>query len=109
MALLKSLLFIVSLLWVIWAGIAIYLVQKLLEKDLLYLLEPNVNVLSSNNSCSRYDQSKLKKWKIYLGAIFLVPPRLVALVVLLPIGFSISAFVYIIFCSNTPILFTLRQ
>lgn len=65
------------LLWGAWAVFAIKHARKIMNEELKHLFEPKVNLYAKNNSASRYDGIELRRWEIYLGAVFLLPIRIV--------------------------------
>lgn len=81
---------IILVLWILWARFAINYTNRLYYKDLKYLLEADVNVLSQNSSAARYDQSNLNIWETYFGCIFLLPVRVIGTLMLFIFGYSIS-------------------
>ena len=91
---------VIAFLWALWAGFAIYYTNRLFRKDLEYLFDPDVNLLGLNNSCSRYDPIRVKKWEIYLGSIFLMPLRILICFIMVPPGIVIMKIIYMCFCSN---------
>jgi len=90
----------VLMLWSIWAGFAIYYTNKLFRKDLKYLLEPDVNLFSSNNSSSRYDPVNISKWEIYVGSIILIPIRIILSICIVVPGYLIMRVLSLVFCGN---------
>lgn len=91
---------VIAFLWALWAGFAIYYTNRLFRKDLEYLFDPDVNLLGLNNSCSRYDPIRVKKWEIYIGSIFLMPLRILICFIMVPPGIIIMKIIYHCFCSN---------
>lgn len=66
----------VALLWAAWAIFISKTLAKIFSKDLKHLFEPNVNLMAKNGSASRYDAIDVNRLEIYIGAIFLLPLRL---------------------------------
>lgn len=91
---------VILFLWALWAGFAIYYTNRLFRKDLDYLFDPDVNLLGLNNSCSRYDPIRVRKWEIYIGSVFLMPLRILICLIMVPPGILIMKIFYHCFCSN---------
>ena len=91
---------VIAFLWALWAGFAIYYTNRLFRKDLEYLFDPDVNLLGLNNSCSRYDPIRVRKWEIYLGSIFLMPLRILVCFIVVPPGILLMKVIYHCFCCN---------
>ena len=72
---LKIIGFLLLIIWLVYAFFITKFTRKTLEIDLKYLFEPDVNLYASHDAAARYDQFNLRKWEIYLGAIFLIPIR----------------------------------
>lgn len=87
-------------LWLLWAAFAIYLANRILRDDLRYLFEPNVDLMSGNNSSSRYDQIRTRKCEIIFGAVFLLPFRIMIGFVFIPLIALHSCFVFYFCCSK---------
>jgi hypothetical protein len=90
--------------WAIWAGFAIYYTNRLFRKDLDYLFEPDVNLFGLNNSCSRYDPIRVRKWEIYIGSVILMPIRIICIIILLPPGLVLARIIYHGFCGTISFL-----
>lgn len=71
-----------------------------MHSRLKHLFRPDVNLLGRTDSCSRYDQQRLKKWKLIVGATFLLPLRLLVCAIMIPPGFLLGIFTYYLFCNN---------
>lgn len=69
-------LFIILALWAVWGFCVAIFLNKMLNKNLKYLLEPRVNFMRTCQTGARYDAVNLNKWEVYFGAIFLIPIRL---------------------------------
>ena len=62
------------------------------------------------NSCARYDWSKLNEIEIYLGAVFLLPMRIVSLAIFMALIYAICGPLYHFYGSKPPFLkFRQRQ
>lgn len=70
-----SLVIIVTI-WAVWGYCVATFLNKMLNKNLKYLLEPRVNFMRNCKSGARYDAININKWEVYFGAIFLIPIRL---------------------------------
>ncbi len=82
--------------WLAWAVFAVWLTNQVFRK-IRYLTAFEPDKMSRVLCGSRYDQAFLSKWKIYLGAIFLIPIRTVLVLSLTLIGVIYSNIFCLIF------------
>lgn len=66
----------VVVVWTAWAVFIVRLLHHRLRHSLLYLTKPDPNLQATCPPASRYDFVNLNEFKLYLGAIFLFPVRL---------------------------------
>lgn len=86
--------------WVFLALLMSFMVKKMTSAGLAYLKCPPVNFLHKCKAAARYDLVHLNKRELYLGAIFLFPPRLcimLSFVVVCTVGMF---FFKLLFCGN---------
>lgn len=88
---------LLMLLWAAWAVFAVRFARKTMNKDLKHLFEPKVNLYAKNNSASRYDPIELRRWEVYIGAVFLLPFRIIIGVLTLSLGVGVMKIVSIAF------------
>jgi len=66
----------VALLWVVYAVWVTRLLHRLLSRDLFYLDRLEPNTVAQCQAAARYDCAHLSRWKLHLGAAFLLPIRM---------------------------------
>ena len=77
------------------------------SKNLDHLFNPDVNKMSKNASGARYDAANVNKFHIYLGAIFLLPIRLILTIPFLLGGFAVGKIAWFAFgCKYTSFLYS---
>ena len=90
---------VLLILWILWS-VGIVMVTNKVFKRLKYLTDFDPNKMASVLCGSRYDQAYLCKWKIYLGGIFLLPIRLLIILVFVVVGTTYSIVFVLIFNVN---------
>lgn len=76
---------VVLLLWAAWGVFAVRFTNKIFKK-LEYLFKADPNEMSKVLCGSRYDQSYLSRMEIYVGAVVLLPIRVVLFLFLFAVG-----------------------
>lgn len=69
------LLWCVSAIWLAYAVFIVRFIRNILTKKTLYLKTPNIEDQAKYRSAARYDFVNIQEFKVYLGAVFLLPVR----------------------------------
>lgn len=77
MIIIKIALVLIAVAWGLWAFMITKFMSQMLNNNLKYMLEPNVNIMKKSLAGPRYDAIELRRWEVYFGAIFLVPIRFI--------------------------------
>ena len=91
---------IILILWTVWAVLITKYLNQTFNITLDHVFRPKVNLQAKNDSASRYDGIEVKKWQIYIGAIFLIPLRIVLICPVMIFGTLLAKIICLIFNCN---------
>jgi hypothetical protein len=78
----------------------ITMLNKIFNVTLDHLFRPKVNIYAKNDSAARYDAVEVNKLEIYIGAIFLLPLRIILTMPLVCIGMFFGKLIWLIYGSK---------
>jgi hypothetical protein len=81
------LLWCVSAAWLAYAVFIVRFMRNILTKKTLYLKTPNIEDQAKYRSAARYDFVNIQEFKVYLGAVFLLPVRVIMAIPIFFLGY----------------------
>lgn len=94
---------ILSILWLIFIGWAIFMTiftHKMLNKKMEHIRNPPMPLLATCPIAARYDYIEWPRLQIYIGAIFLLPIRVLSMVIIVVVSTWVTKISWMIFGSN---------